>query len=672
MKVPALQPRLHIIADMKGWRFLSIIVLLSGVGASWSQHPGGESAPEDEGYRRMLASKREVHEQILNEARKITAEASNELASPERWESVRARRLEEMRDMLGLLPWPARTPLHVKVTDTLDKGSYTIEKIAFESMPKIYVTGNLYLPKARRAPVPAVIYVCGHAYSPAGNKTKYQRHGISLAKNGYAAFILDSIQIAETFALHHGVHGQEMWDWYSRGYTPAGVEVWNAIRALDYLETRPEIDGNRFAITGRSGGAAMSWFTAAVEPRIRVAMPVMGISTNAANVEAGTQKGHCDCMFCINIYKQDMLHQGALIAPRPLLMAHGRTDSLFPVPGYKEFERVVSKLYAGYGEANSYRSIEVDTGHEDSDFLREQAIHWLDQHLMRIPPRKLDMDYSNAPEEALAVFGGKPPGDSLNFRIHETFTTLKELPAFTSAAEWGKRRESLLQTLRGLLSTEEIGEAPRVKVKLPGEATGKAPAILYISSDGENETYHNLVLSGPNMRDETVRMVVWPRGVGEIPWTRLTQRDLLRDAMLIGETVDSLRLRDVLTAVRQLREMPEVDATRITIVGRGVSGALGLYAAILDPGVLQVLLMDPPESHREGPVFLNILRHTDLPETAALIAPRRLIFYGHMPPGYEHTKQIYGLLGVPDHLSVSMNIEYVAMGNYGNGMAAGR
>ena len=179
----------------------------------------------DEAYQRMLESKRQVTEYLQKAAATITGKASVEMASQQTWEKVRATRFEEMRDMLGLLPWPKRTPLNVRVTGVLDKGSYTIEKIAFESMPKVYVTGNLYIPKTRTAPAPAIIYVCGHAYSPQGDKTQYQRHGISFARNGYVAFILDSIQIAETFGLHHGIHSQEMFDWYSRGYTPAGVEV---------------------------------------------------------------------------------------------------------------------------------------------------------------------------------------------------------------------------------------------------------------------------------------------------------------------------------------------------------------------------------------------------------------------------------------------------------------
>jgi hypothetical protein len=204
-------------------------------------------------YERMLESQRQVSDYLIRCARRITDKAAKELESRQSWEAVRARRLEEMRDMLGLLPWPARTPLNAKVANVLDKGSYTVENIVFESLPRIYVTGNLYLPKQPSGRVPAIVYVCGHSPSPYGDKVQYQRHGISFAKNGYAALILDSIQIAETFALHHGVHSQNMPDWYARGYTPAGVEVWNAMRAIDYLQTRPEVDGERIGMTGRSG-----------------------------------------------------------------------------------------------------------------------------------------------------------------------------------------------------------------------------------------------------------------------------------------------------------------------------------------------------------------------------------------------------------------------------------
>ena len=137
---------------------------------------------DDSAWRRMLESKKQMTAYLERAARQQTDDAVQETSSKEAWEQVKARRLEEMRDMLGLLPWPERTPLNVQVTGTLDKGTYTVEKIAFESMPDLYVTANLYVPKKRSGRMPAVVYVCGHAYSQHGDKVPYQRHGISLAK----------------------------------------------------------------------------------------------------------------------------------------------------------------------------------------------------------------------------------------------------------------------------------------------------------------------------------------------------------------------------------------------------------------------------------------------------------------------------------------------------------
>jgi cephalosporin-C deacetylase-like acetyl esterase len=626
-------------------------------------------------WEQMLQSQKDVQEYLVRCARRITDNAAKELQSKETWEAVRAKRLDEMRDMLGLLPWPARTPLNVKVTRVLDKGSYTIENIAFESMPKVYVTGNLYVPKNRTGRVPAIVYVCGHSYSPQGDKVQYQRHGISLAKNGYVAFILDSIQIAETFALHHGVHSQSLYDWYARGYTPAGVETWNAMRAIDYLETRPEVDAQRIGMTGRSGGAAMSWFTAAVDPRIKVVAPVMGISTYAANVEENTQKGHCDCMFAINTELHDMMHQGALIAPRPLLMMHGKKDNLFPVKGYEEFERTIGKLYSSYGVRESFGNVVVDTGHQDSDFLREQAIRWFDKHLLRVAEdRKLDMDYSNAPPEQLAVFSGSPPRDAVNYRIHETFTTTRQAaaPRYATAADWERRRGELLPAIRKILRTPAEPFPIRLAIQKPKAITGKLPAIVYVASDGEDAAHIAQTLAPVQRRGDAVGATVWPRGVGEAPWPKTTWIHMLRNAMHTGQTVDSMRLQDVLAAVRQVREMPEVDAGRITVMGRGVSGALALYAAILDSGISQVVMQDPPSSHREGPLFLNVLRHTDLPEAAALVAPRRLNFYGHVPSAFEYTKDVYSLLGKPDHVFLTMDVGAVVAGRYDHDFASGQ
>ena len=655
----------------------------------------------DAGYDRMLESRQQVTAYLERAARAITDRAAAEIRSRETWERVRARRLEEMRDMLGLLPWPKRTPLNVRITGKFDQGDYIIEKIAFESMPKFYVTANLYMPKRRGSPMPGIVYVCGHAPTPYGAKTQYQRHGISFAKNGYVCFILDPIQIAETFALHSGLRTQEMYDWYSRGYTPAGVETWNAMRAIDYLETRPEVDKTRIGITGRSGGAAMSWFTGAVDPRIKVVSPVMGISTYAADVHENTQRLHCDCMFPINAAMHDMMHQGALIAPRPLLMMHGHKDSLFPVAGYTEFQEVVGALYASYGHPEDFGNVVVETAHADSDYLRERAIRWFDRYFRNALDRDLDMSYTNLPDKKLAVFPDGPPADAQNYRVHETFTTRLPSPPYPTLAAWEVRRRELLRQLRAKvfaalpggvhgLRVERVENAKgvpsryqdlqlssddtvsvRALLRRPAKAFGRAPALLYIASD--KETAHSIddFLYSVNERDVAVRMILWPRGIGEIPWDKDVWKGMLRNAMFVGQTVDSMRLADVMVAVEALRSEESVDPERIMIVGEGTCGALGLYAAILDPGVKQAMMVNPPTTHAESPIFLNVLRYTDLPEAAALIAPRHLTFYGRMPSPYEYARHVYRLYGKPGNLFLAMNLQAVVEGRYHHNFESG-
>jgi cephalosporin-C deacetylase-like acetyl esterase len=646
------------------------------------------AAQDDAAYRRMLESKQSVTEYLNRRAREITDRAGREVSSPESWEKVNVARRDELRDMLGLLPWPTRTPLNARITGTIDRGDFVIEKIAFESLPKFYVTGNLYLPKNRKGPAPGIIYVCGHSESPYGAKAQYQRHGISFAKNGYAAFVIDPIQIAEIYSPHHGVVFEEMYDWYSRGYTPAGVETWNAIRAIDYLETRPEVDKNRIGITGRSGGAAMSWFTGAVDPRVKVVVPIMGISTYAANMEANTQALHCDCMFPINFYRQDMMHQAGLIAPRPLLFGEGKKDALFPVPGYMEVLDKVSSLYRGYGKPDAFRLVEVDTAHADSDYLREQAIRWFDKYLMGVPERKLDMAYVNTPDEQLAVFAGKPPADAQNGNVWASFTTRPRSGEFKTLDAWKKRSGELTAQLHrkvfgampaalhnvqlsatatpprrvGRFIEMQLRSDETVPVRLllrtSTQKAAESGVLLYIASDGEDVTYIDNLFRGLNAPESLLWMVVFPRGIGEVAWDKTFWKGTLRNAMQVGETVDSMRLTDVIAAIDLLASRDDVDTSRIAIAGRGVQGAIGLYAALFRPDVGHVILIDPPTSHAEGPIFLNVMRYTDLPEAAGLFAPRRLTFWGTTPVAFEYSRHVWKLYGKAENLGSTVRIEW--------------
>src|SRR5688572_15933402 len=227
------------------------------------------------------------------EAELIAARSAAALTNTTEWKRNRETYRQQLFEMLSLDPLPSRGDLKAEVTGKVEHDDFVVEKLHFQSLPGLYVTANLYLPKQIEKPLPTVLYLSGHgpvikdgvSY---GNKVTYQHHGIWFARHGYACLILDTLQLGEIQGLHHGTHREGMWWWNARGYTSAGVEAWNCIRALDYLETRREVDKTRFAATGRSGGGAYSWWIVGLDDRIKAAAPVAGITDLRDHVVNGT------------------------------------------------------------------------------------------------------------------------------------------------------------------------------------------------------------------------------------------------------------------------------------------------------------------------------------------------------------------------------------------------
>ena len=256
----------------------------------------------------------------------------------------------------------------------------------FQSRPHLYVTGNLYLPKKRNGRAPAILYVCGHSASRKngisyGNKTNYQHHGAWFAQNGYVCLVIDTLQMGEIEGIHHGTYRENMWWWNARGYTPAGVETWNSIRAIDYLVSRPEVDPDRIGMTGRSGGGAYSWYAAALDDRIKAAVPVAGITNLHNHVVDGCVEGHCDCMYMMNTYRWDYPQLAALLAPRPLLISNTDRDKLFPFDGVVDIYQKVRRLYELDGKGDDIALQMAGGPHEDLQVLQLYALQWFNQYL---------------------------------------------------------------------------------------------------------------------------------------------------------------------------------------------------------------------------------------------------------------------------------------------------
>ncbi len=386
------------------------------------------------------------------ETKALSDRCLGDLTTSNAWYEGMPKLRAELSEMLGLSPLPPRTDLKATVTKRFEQDTFTVENLHFQSRPGLYVTANLYVPKNLTKPAPTILYVCGHgpvitngiSY---GNKFAYHHHGVWFARNGYVCLIIDTLQLGEIQGLHHGTHRENMWWWNSRGYSPAGVECWNGMRALDYLSTRPEVDTDRFGITGRSGGGAYSWFVTAMDDRIKAAAPVAGITDLENHVVDGAVEGHCDCMFFVNTYRWDYPQLAALAAPRPLLLCNSDDDGIFPLDGVTRTQAKLARLYTLLGARDKFGLIITPGPHKDTQELQLPVMRWFNKHLKGEEKPVENAAVKMFSPQQLKVFDTLP-SDAGNTNIHDTFVPVPERVSPRSIKDWQIERDAQLQYLR--------------------------------------------------------------------------------------------------------------------------------------------------------------------------------------------------------------------------------
>jgi len=570
----------------------------------------------------------------------IVARGVESLKNTSDWKRNRDTYRKQLFEMLSLDPLPARGDLKATVTGKVEQEDFVVENIHFQSLPGLYVTANLYLPKQIDKPFPTVLYLTGHgpvikdgvSY---GNKVTYQHHGIWFARHGYACLIVDSLQLGEILGLHHGTYREAMWWWNSRGYTPAGVEAWNCIRALDYLETRPDIDKKRFAATGRSGGGAYSWWIVALDDRIKAAAPVAGITDLHDHVVNGTVEGHCDCMFTVNTYRWDYAQVAALAAPRPLLIVNTDRDPIFPLDGVVRLHSLVRNVYRSYNAETNLGLVISEGGHKDTQDIQVPVMRWFNRHLKGEDPLIERAAVKLLQPEELKVFA-KIPADAINTNIHQTFVPLAKVSADLSAGEHAKLLEDLRsKSFSGWPERTHAAVAERSSVTRTGdlrienytfESQRHVQLRLPIASRARKTDRITLLvtdqipdpatLRGPDwegkLADESYALFA-PRGLGDDSWSGDAKRQtqIRRRFMLLGQTLDSMRVWDIRQAIRALKL--RYPSAELRVEGRGRQAVNLLYASLFEPGISGMTLSDLPASHQDGPDYLNVLRVMDIP-----------------------------------------------------------
>lgn len=633
-----------------------------------------------------------IREYLSREARKITENALKDFVSADAfWKLLPKKRMQflEMMGLSDLPPHGERPPVKAVTTGILDRGLYHIHKLYYESIPNLFVTANLYIPKRDgKAPFPAVLYLCGHSQN---QKWHYQAHPRRFVQLGFVCLIVETIQLGEVQGYHHGCYREGWFHWYSRGYTPAGVELLNAIRAIDFLTQLDEVDAGKIGVTGISGGGATTWWVAAADERIKVAAPVCATATLASHIYDRTIDGHCDCMWWINTYLWDLADVGALIAPRPLMIASSDRDAIFTIQSIRQVYSQLKRLYEMLGAAENLRLVETPGPHSYHRISRTAIFSWFLKHLQgrEIPPEQVgDIDESKElmePLEALRVYvNGEPKGNRVR-TIHDEFIKLAQPPKIESVADLERARKDVVSKLMQRTFNAFPKEAPPLNLEVEFEfaydgATGcrfaftseegwrlhgtlviprsaKQPATAVVAPRNPLEARNETESFLGRINAPWARVVVELRGTGDTAWGEELQWHIRRAAAWTGRTIASMRVYDLLRSLEAVRLLPQVDPDSIAIAARGEMAAIALYAALLDGRIRTLILQAPPATQNapsnpdgrgQAIEMLSCLQITDLPQIAGLLYPTELVFIGDVPSSYAWAKELYGKLGSPD------------------------
>jgi cephalosporin-C deacetylase-like acetyl esterase len=588
------------------------------------------------------------------------------IATVPQWEDRRQKSRAALAKMLWHdMRWPDAPP-RATVTHRHEHPRYTVENLVLETVPGVYLTANLYLPRTGTGPFPVVLYQCGHA-----SKSVYRRHGAWFAANGIATLVMDNIEMGEIEFTHHGVYSNAWFHWYSRGFSPLAVELLNARRAIDYLAARPDLDRRRIGATGRSGGGMTTFFLAALDDRIVASAPVSGTLSTTGWIKQRLSMAHCDCQYPVNSYGLLYSEIGAMIAPRRQLLVNADADRGFPMEAFTEMADKVREIYRLYKQPDALETAVAPGAHSDTEAIRLPVYSFfLREFLGRKEPVTVEGPIDEPPPEQLICFRDGLPIDERLTRIDEELfsTRLSSGPAAAAPAprtadelkrtlsaevfryypdqpsplrpEWGQ--DSIVQgrRIRAVSFTSFDGLRVKGTYSLPANAAAgsRLPAVLLVDHRKGIPVWGNEQPLGRNQWGSRAVLIVETLDRGsralEQNLRSFSDDDLLhhmkRQAMVAGTTLESMQVYEILRSLELLRSLPTVEAGAITVLGKGEDGVNGMYAALLDGRVARVVLQSPPASHIHGPHYLGVLRQTDIAQTAALLSDRVRV-HGEVP-----------------------------------------
>lgn len=558
--------------------------------------------------------------------------------------------------------YPEKTPLNARVVGTLKRDGFRVEKVIYESRPSHPVTAAFYIPDGN-GPFPGVLMPCGHSDNGKAAEA-YQRACILLVKNGFAVLCYDPIGQGERNQLLNDAGKPVIKNTTEHTYTGIGAllvgwscasyRIWDGIRSIDYLASRPEVDPKRLGCTGNSGGGTMTSYLMALDERIAAAAPSCYITTLErlfATIGPQDAEQNIPGQVAFGMEQTDYV---TMRGPKPTLICTG-TQDFFDIQGSWTTFREAKQVYAILGHAERVDLIEYNDKHGFSQPRREAALRWMRRWLMGIDDAPVEGDFPIFKDEELQCT-----------KSGQVLADLKGKSVFDLTFE---RADGLAAKRKGI-SKDELHEAviKRIGIRLPPPQDITAQQLVFDVAQRTGYTVAKMVIpTEPGIRLPCLylgpprkKMVVAIPGEGN------------RVACLMGGALEALAQSDHAVFSLELRGCGETapegkspfgadwkeaflgfhlnrpllgqrvfdvirfcaKKTDLHLVATGTMSPVALHAAALYPveevtvegGVLswESVVRSPVTTEPLSNVVPGALTTYDLPDLAVLIAPRKL------------------------------------------------
>jgi cephalosporin-C deacetylase-like acetyl esterase len=589
-------------------------------------------------------------------------------------EKRKAEVRETVLRLIGGLP-EKPGPLQAHIVGTLHEDGFHVERVIYDSLPDFHVTADLYVPDKGSGPYPAILYTPGHY--PAG-KIEAWLFGANMARNGVGVLAYDPIGEGERLQYFDPSTNKSLAGAPTGEHSEASVQVMltgdhvaryfieDAMRGIDYLQSRPDIDGARIGAMGCSGGGTVTAYLAALDSRVKVAgvaCYITGFDELLSSIGPQEAEQTMPGFLSDGLSFPDWIETAA---PMPYAVI-STTEDMFPFAGAQKSVDEAHRIYGLYGADDHLQWITGPGHHANLRPIYAQImaffLHWLT---------------GSTETPTVETLGPPPPQDLLCTRTGQVADSLggatvsslnrtyapAPLPgtALTSEAKLVRFRDSVVDQVKTELGIEANVDSstPRVSVVTEEQKAGYRAQTLRFASPGGIESRAMLAIPDgagkkpavlmlspePPSDDDLARLT----GAGNIvlalelppgdtdgegakssllgPFYMATLR-----AFLVGKTLVGIRVEDVLRAVNWLSHRDDIDASRLSAQAAGPMGIVLLHAAVLEPRISSIAIDRTLVSYRNAievpvtrdlaqSVIPGVLRHYDLDDLVMAVEPR--------------------------------------------------